>query len=48
MKEIIELLNMTNFNDGDELIKIAKGKYEYPSTFKLLKLKIKQKINKNK
>jgi hypothetical protein len=47
MKEIIELLHMINAADGDELVLIAKGKYEYPSTFKLWIKKIKNKFNKN-
>jgi hypothetical protein len=48
MKEIIELLHLTNAADGDELVLIAKGKYEYPSTFKLWMKKIRNKINTNR
>lgn len=48
MKEIIELLHLIKFTDGNEMIQIAKGKYEYPSNFKLLKLKIKEKFNNKK
>ncbi len=44
MKDIIELLHMTNFTDGNELVQIAKGKYEYPSTLKVLTTKIKDKF----
>jgi hypothetical protein len=43
-KDIIELLYMTKFTDGDELVQIAKGKYEYPSTLKVLTTKIKDKF----
>lgn len=34
MKEILELLQLSEWYQGDEFIQIAKGKYEYPSTFK--------------
>ena len=34
MKEIIELLQANKWDEGNEYIQIAKGKYHYPSTFR--------------
>jgi hypothetical protein len=44
MKEIIELLQSHTWLVNDEIIEIAKGKYEYPSTLKGWGEKIKRKI----
>lgn len=44
MREIIELLQMNEWFDGDENIQIAKGKYEYPSSFKIWFRKIKRQL----
>ena len=40
MKEILEMLQMAEWYDGDEFIQIAKGKYQLPSTVKQLKNKV--------
>jgi len=44
MKELIEMLQMNDWIDVDEFIQIAKGKYEYPSSIKIIKRKIMRKI----
>lgn len=46
MKEIIELLQSDKWLVNDEIIEIAKGKYEYPSTAKGWITKIKRKFKK--
>ncbi len=44
MKQIIELLQADEWNDGDEFIQIAKGKYHHPSTLKGWYQKIKRQL----
>lgn len=46
MRDIIELLSKVSYNNSDELIKIAKGKYIYPSTTKIWLNKLINKKNK--
>lgn len=49
MKEILQLLQVSEWYDGDEFIQIAKGKYHHPSTikgwFKKIKRSLKTKNN---
>lgn len=44
MKEILQLLQVSEWYDGDEFIQIAKGKYHHPSTFKGWIKKIKRQL----
>ena len=46
MREIIELLQMKEWDSNNEYINIAKGKYELPSTFKGWRNMIKRNLNK--
>lgn len=44
IKETIELLQQEHYYNGSELIEIAKGKYEYTTSFKRVYEKIKRSI----
>ena len=48
IRQIIELLQSNEWYDGDEYIQIAKGKYEYPSSIKIIKRKIKRYLKQSK
>ena len=48
MKQILDLLQVEEWYASSEIIEIAKGKYELPTTFKGWYKKIKRKIKEQK
>lgn len=42
--DILKILNLDEFYGESELIEIAKGKYEYPNTWKKIKNRFKRQM----
>ena len=48
IKQLIKMLSIDDFYEGNELVQFAKGKYKYPETWSEVKKSIKREIKTSK